>query len=232
MSKLKIGKSVDSFFYTILFPITFPTNKVRTTLDNDIVYIKNLPGIEKQNRDQKLQIATLVTENEFLKQNITDKETIKNLSTFKEVIPVRFSGTQKYSVTSTYPSDKVITGQPLVSGSVLLGVVSDINNSIISITPLDDRKISSFSIRTTSNIKGKYKFDGEKSLLTDIPSQNQINLGDFVLTEASDQIPANLLIGKISSILTGPEEPLQKVSISLYDHLSDVSENLAIIIKP
>lgn len=233
-SKLNMGKSINAFFYAITSPIHSPISSLRLFTENKIGYIKNLPKIEKQNRELKVQAAHYITENEYLKQKITDQKTLDNLkSSYKEVLPVRLTGsTGKFTVSSSQPSDKVKFGQPLVSGNVLLGLVSDIKGVSYTITPLDSDKINPFAVRTSSGLKGIFKHSGQTPQISDVPSQNPLVLGDFIISEPNEFLPGNLLIGKTTRIISTSQEPLQKAEILLYDTLDNNPDNLAIITTP
>lgn len=232
--KLKVGRSIDSVVNTILTPVTLPVSKLRLGLENKYNFIKNIAVLEKQNREQKIQVARLLSENEYLKQTIVDKKVIENLqNSFKKIVPVRLSGsTGKFIVSSSSPLTDIRPGQPLVSGNVLLGTVLEVKGSAVTIIPLDSEKSPSFPIRTASGQKGIYKYAENTSQIGDVPSQYPIILGDFVFTEPGELFPGNLIIGKVSTLLTISQEPLQKAELDLYDTLSNNPDNLAIITAP
>lgn len=234
VTKLKLGNNVNSFFYLLTAPIHSPISSLRLYTENKIKYFANLPNIEKQNRELKIQSAHYITENEFLKQKITDQKTLDSLNaSYKEILPVRLSGTTgKFTVSSLQTSDKVKPGQPLISGNVLLGFVSEVKGVSYTISPLDSDKIPSFAIRSSSGQKGTYKFLNQIPQISDVPSQNNLILGDFIISEPNDFLPGNLLIGKIIRLISGSQEPLQRAEISLYDNLGNNPDNLAIIITP
>lgn len=232
--KLKVGRAIDSATYAVMSPLTLPASQIRLTIADKTSFIRNVSVMEKQNREQKNQIARLLSENEYLKQKIADKQVIENLkNSFKQVIPVRLSGSSgKFIVSSTESTDRVRPGQPLVSGNVLLGTVLEVKGTGITIIPLESEKSPSFPIRTASGQKGFYKFADNHPQITDIPSQNPIVLGDFVFTEAGELLPGNLIVGKTVKILTISQEPLQKSEIDLFDTLGNNPDNLAIITAP
>lgn len=231
-SKLKIGQTLNSFFYTVLYPITLPISKLRLLTESQVFQIKQFPLLSKQNSDLKKQNANLVVENELLKQLAGDQKILTNLQTpFKEVLPVHLVGTNgSFTVSSSFPLDKVRPGQVLVSGNILLGLVSEIRNSLIFITPLNGDNILPFSVHTSTGQKGRFQYLNHLPQITDVPSQSPINLGDFVLTEPSVNLPGNLLVGKTIRLLSTTQEPLQKAEVSLYSSLMDNSQDLTIIL--
>jgi cell shape-determining protein MreC len=232
-SKLRIGSSINTFFYNIFSPIHYPLSKLRLFTEQEIYQVKNLPSLNKQVSDLKNQNAHLISENDLLKQLISDQKTLTNLNTpFKEVIPVHLIGsTGNYTVSSSFPLEKVRPGQALISDNILLGTVSEIKGSLIIITPLDSNKTPVFPVHTSSGQKGLYKYLNHLSQISDVPSQNPINLGDFILTEPSDLFPGDLLVGKTIRLLSTSQEPLQKAEVSLYTSFAANPQNLAIIIE-
>ncbi len=233
-SKLKVGPTIDSFFYSLFYPITLPISKLRLISEQQISQIKGFPLLGRQIADLKNQNATLISENETLKQLVSDQKNLSNLqSPFKKVLPVHLIGSNgSFTVSSSFPLDKVRPGQVLIAGNILLGTVSEIKGSVVTITPLDSGKVPPFSVHTSSGQKGTYKYLNHLSQISDIPSQSPINLGDFILTEPHELFPGNLLVGKTVRLLSTSQEPLQKAEISLYSSLNDNLQNLAIILEP
>jgi len=231
--KLKIGKAVNSVFYTILTPIHLPVGFLRQATDSQLSFIKNLPKIKEQNKTLLSQNSSLLSENELLKQSLLDSKIVVRDSNFKSVLPVRLTGSiGSNSVSSSLPIDIVKKGQPLVFGKILLGTVADVKGSVINITPLDNDRIEVFSVHTSSGQKGQYKYLGNTPQITDIPSLSPITFGDYVFTEPGELIPGNLIVGKITKIISAQQEPLQKAEIKLETTLRDTSEGLAIILEP
>ncbi|HOX95798.1 MAG TPA: rod shape-determining protein MreC [Candidatus Woesebacteria bacterium] len=232
-SKLSLGHTIDLVFYTVFTPIRQPIGVLHQTLDKQTAFIKNLPQIQSENRSLRSQNAKLLTENELLKQSITDSQNPNLKSSFKSVLPVRITGSiGNHTVTSSFPIDKVRVGQPLVSDTILLGIVSEIKGSVINIRPLDDDRSGVLSVHTSSGQKGFYKYAASTAQVTDIPSLSPVNPNDYVFTETTEQIPGNLVIGKIIKVISNPQEPLQKAEIKLSTTFSDNPDNLAIILDP
>lgn len=234
VSNLKIGNKVDNFFYTTLLPVSVPVSGARLFTENKFSFLRNVSTLEKQNRDQKNQISRLLTENEYLKQSVTDQKVLENLNkTFKKAVPVRLSGsTGKFIVSSSLPLSDIKPGQPLVSGNVLLGTVLEVKGAAVTVIPLDSEKSPSFPLRSASGQKGVYKYGDNHPQITDIPSQYPLVLGDYIFTEPGELFPGNLIIGKITRLLTINQEPLQKAEIVLYDTLDNNPDNLAIVTEP
>ena len=55
---------------------------------------------------------------------------------------------------------------------------------------------------------------------------------DPVIPEPGELIPANLIIGKITKIISAQQEPLQKAEVRLETNLRDNPSGLVIILQP
>lgn len=234
VSNLKLGLFLNELIKNTFYPITTPTIKTRNYLTNKAKYLNTLPVVEKQNREQKFLIAHLVWENENLKQAIKDSKTQVSLSqSYHKVLPIKISGSSsKLIATSSLPLSEVKPGMVVVSGNILLGLVTNISQNSISLISVEDDLFPTISLRTSSGPKGSFKHTNTTSQIINVPSQTPLILGDFVLTEATDLIPPNLLVGKITKILSNTQDPLQKGEVSIYDSIQTTQNNLVVIIEP
>ena len=231
-SKLRIGKDVDHIAFVILSPIQYPVSSLRSYFQTETNLIKNLPQIYKQNIDLKNTNSGLLTENQNLKNLIQDKSALAKIgSAYKTAIPIRIVNTgNTISATSALDISSVVLGQPVVIGTTLVGVVSDVKKPVISFIPLSNEQIPQLTVKTGLGQNGIYQYSARTPQIVNIPSENPVSLNDVVFTQAQSKIPANLVIGKITKILSSSESPLQKAEIKLdidpsqYDNLAVITE--------
>lgn len=232
LSKLKVGRSVDFIAYTVLSPIQTPISSLKYLTNRQMSFIKNIPSIYKENQSLKNTNSYLLSQNQSLKDLIKDTSSIETTSSSRKALPVRvISFGNQISTTTTLDSSQVAVGQPVISGSSLIGLVSSIKKPIINIIPLSDDSFPSIQIKTSLGQSGSYQYGNRTSQIINIPSENPVSLNDIVFTEASEKIPANLIIGKITKILTTSQSPLQKAEIKL-DTDSTELKDLSIILQP
>lgn len=235
ISNLKTGEQINSFLSLVFSPLIAPVSYLNHVTTTKVSYLKSLPLLDLQNRQQKVLIAHLLWQNENLKTALKNENTEKlSQNNYQKVISVEIVGTSgKYLATTTQNTAEILPGMPLVSGNILLGFVTEkINDKTVRLLTLDQSSILPVVVHTASGQKGVYKFLESSPQIVNVPSQTPLILGDFVLTEAAENIPANLLVGKITEILTAPQDPLQKGKIDLYDSLENNPDNLAIIVRP
>lgn len=233
-SNLKIGQVTKSFLQSFFSPISTPLTNLKGNYHSNLNTLKSLPQTNKQNREQKVLIAHLIRENETLKQSLKDSKIENNLKeSYQKVIPIKVTGSKnKLLGTSSQSLDEIKSGMPVVSGNILLGIVTEVNDKTINIISTEDDLFPPLSLKSSSGPQGTYRHHNGTSQIVNVPSQTPIILGDFVLTNPTDLIPENLLVGKISKITTTPQEPLQKGEVNLYDTFTNNPENIIVIVKP
>lgn len=232
-TKLRISSTIDTVFFALLYPIHQPIGLMRGIFDRQTTYIKSLPNIQKQNQDLKQLNSKILSENELLKQTLTESKTTSVPNDFKLVLPVRVTGVLgNNTVASSLPLDRVQKGMVLVSGKILIGFVDDVKGSVILITSLNNEHVNVLSIHTSTEQKGQFKYQNNTPQITDIPRLSPLQLNDYVFTEPYGLIPGNLIIGKITKVISSSQEPLQKAEVSLETTLSDSPENLVIVLDP
>lgn len=217
LGKLKIGRTIDNVSYALLSPLQTPVTSLRYFTQNQFSFLVSLPSIYKENRELKNVNSALLSENQNLKNLIQDKADINSIKLpFQSAVPVRvISNGNQITVTTSLDTSQVEIGQPVVSGSVLIGVVSEIKKPIITINTLMDENFPGIQIKTSLGQSGTYQYSSRTPQMINIPSEDPVSLNDNVFTQAGEKIPANLVIGKITKILTSSQSPLQKAEIKL-----------------
>lgn len=233
VGKLKLGHDLNTLIYNLLTPIQTPLKLLKNQKNQSLNLLSSLPSLSQQNALLKSQNNALLTENQNLKNLLHDQFLINEQKhVYTQTIPVRvLSVNQKIAVTTSLDISDVKIGQPAISNQVLIGLVSDIEAPIIYLTPLTQENFPNINLTTQSNQKGNYQYASRTSQLINLPSETDINLNDTVFTQVSEMIPANLIIGKITRLITTKESPLQKAEIKLETDPQTLS-NLLIITKP
>jgi len=234
LSNLKIGGKINSLTTTLLSPVTHPTAIAKGAIENNLAFIHDLPQINQENLSLKKQNSLLISENQKLKDSLSDQEALKKAtSPFKEVVPVRIINIGKTITTTTsHKLDSVKSGQSVISGTTLLGFVDTVSGQVIHVIPLDSDYSSRFGVKTTLGQKGVYVFNSRIPQIIDVPSENPLTLNDTVITLPSEDSPGNLVVGKITKIISSPQEPLQKAEIKLETVFSSNPTDIFIIVKP
>ncbi len=232
LSKLKIGQSFNNLIYAVFTPVSFPMNQAKIFTKSQKENFLRLPELRKELQNQKITNSRLLSENQNLKNLILDQKIIANLHTpsFQPIHLINLGKTITASVNQNI--NQIQVGQPVVTGTILLGLVSEINNGIITIVPLSDDNIPLISTVTSSGQKGSYRYNSRTPQITDVPSQTPLILNDVLFTLPSKKIPPNLILGKLVKILSSSQEPLQRAEIKIETTITDSLTDLFVIISP
>ncbi len=232
LSNLKVGKALESALNYSLSPILFPLGQGRAFITQKVLLIKNAPSVYKENQNLSQENTSLKSENQTLKDLLSENKITHKYNQY-QIVPIRITRvTNLITATTNQDFTQIAKGQPVVSGSNLIGFVDQVKAPIIEIVPLDSDSCPTFPVRTSSNQIAKYSHENRISIISDIPSVSQINLNDTIFTEASPTTPANLVIGTIKRIISSPQEPIQKAEINLESSFSNNPSDLVIITKP
>lgn len=232
-SNLKIGQYTKIVFNALLYPLTGFLHYYESLYQTKLVFVKNLPNLNKQNREQKVFISYLIRENENLKQSLHDANIQNNFKdNYQKVIPIKISGFQnKLAATTTQNISEIKSGMPIITGNILLGLITQVNQSSLEVISLENEQLPPISLKSASGPEGSFKYINGVPQIINVPSQTPLILGDFVLTNPNDLIPANLLVGKISKIITTPQDPLQKAELTLYETLENKPEETVVVVQ-
>ncbi|MGD9128953.1 MAG: rod shape-determining protein MreC [Candidatus Woesebacteria bacterium] len=110
----------------------------------------------------------------------------------------------------------VEAGMMVLSHGTLLAVVEKSFEHHASITLLYQKKLKPILAKTESGIQGLIKGDGKNVLLTELPVDAEINLGDRVLTLGQAGIKKDIFIGKVRAIKSDPSASVKTAVLEQY----------------
>lgn len=203
-----LNEKISVFFYPAQAKIYFLSEEVSKFYNTALNYSKILEKNEKYRRENlllavdKYKYSQVLEENERLKTLLEIK---KNNSDIKIGIVTFRSVSDLYKIFSINlgEQDGIIKGMIAISGSNLVGKVSEIYPSHSKIEMVTSNKIFISSV-TENGVMGIIRGDDEyPNRMTFSPSviQGDVKIGDKIVTSGiSDIYPKELIIGKIISV--------------------------------
>ena len=183
----------------------------------------------------------LITENKLLKEEnlilkrnelsyspnkMESKNSIPNIIS-ANVIKNTINKRRNFILIDRGSNDGVLTDSGVINSSGIIGIINNVSpdySSIISILNTD-LKIN-VMIKRLSTIGSLY-WDGyspSKMILSDIPSSNQIKLGDTIVTGGmSFYFPKGIPIGTISNYKTNLTEGYFDIEVSIFNNFSSLN---------
>jgi rod shape-determining protein MreC len=200
-----------------------------TPLEKSIVWLQSgtsgiwhnyfyLRGVRQQNRDLQQQIQQMQLEQVRLRQDAEQARRLQSLLGFKEQFINKTVAAQVIGASGSEQSrlvyiDKgsdegIKNDMAVITSSGVVGKVSSvINGSTSQVLLINDQNSGVGTILEQSRLQGVLKGKASGQLVLDkIMAEEEVKLGDRVLTSGGDQIfPKGLPVGTVSDIRRGGE---------------------------
>lgn len=220
----KFSQNLRNFSWQIIKPIGLVGN---VTFGKSISYLKSafhLNRIIKQNsnlisenlqlQSELAKLSEMENENEVLKKELGFMQTQDLTTTVAAAVIGRSNDYLKSLVIDKGQKNNIAIGDAVISQGVLIGTVSQVraNNSDVALITDYDSLIPVVlqSSRGTGLLRG-----GLGGLtVEDIPLNTQIKNNEKIVTSGlGEQIPAGILIGHVTGIISKESEIFQKISV-------------------
>ena len=200
-----------------------------------------LRGVRQQNRQLREQIEQLQLEQVRLKQDADQARRLQGLLGFKEQFIAKTTAAQVIGSSGSEQSrtvyidkgsrDGIEPSMAVISSQGVVGKVITVFKSTSQVLLINDQQSGVGAILEQSRLQGvlKGKASGE-TVIDKIMSEEDVKLGDRVLTSGGDQIfPKGLPLGAVAKVTKGPE--FLQVVIKPAAELSHLEEVLVITKK-
>lgn len=192
----------------------------------DTAYIEQL---EKNNADLMLQINQL--RNYGLENNqLNDLLSFKSNSTFDletaGIVSRLVSKISGYFIVSKGQTDGIEKGMPVITDKGLVGIVTDVAENYSTVRTFEN-SLFKVAIKTQrSNVNGIMNWDGRNLLIKNIPTTDDVEVGDrIVVSELSSIVPPSIPVGIVifkESTLSGVLSNLKVKPFVELNSLKDV----------
>ncbi len=105
------------------------------------------------------------------------------------------------------------TGSAVLYKGTLLGLIDQVEENQSSVLLLHQLFDLGLLVETNTGVKGLLRGNGREILLTEVPSDAQLVVGDLVSTSAQVGIEKGLLIGRVAKILTNNQASATKTAV-------------------
>jgi len=166
--------------------------------------------LEKEQMESKVLIGKLTDENIKLRQQLESP-----LPASFKFIPAEVLGISRFLEIGAGEREGVKTGMPVVDGMTLLGkitTVSYLRSSVALLTDSDIKIAAKTSRGSIGTVIGQL---GQNAILDKVLQKDPLFIDDQVVTSGLDNLPPDLLIGKISYIKSEDVEVYKQAQIAL-----------------
>ncbi len=112
--------------------------------------------------------------------------------------------------------DLIRPGSPVLVQRTLVGIVSELGQNIAYVDLLWQKDTRPVLAETNAGVQGIVTGDGKRVLLTEVPTEQELEIGQRVTTSGQEGINKGLYIGEIQSIQSGDSAAVKTAVIQQY----------------
>lgn len=110
-------------------------------------------------------------------------------------------------------SDGIREGQMVLINQTLVGLVSQVSESQSGVRLLSQEGTQPVLAHTESGVQGLVIGDGKRVMLTEIPLEAEVQVGERVISDGQEGIARDIFIGRVASVKAEPADSTQTVVI-------------------
>lgn len=115
------------------------------------------------------------------------------------------------------PRDVAVTpGLAVLVENTLVGVVKEVINNVGYVSLLWQQDTPFVLAQSSTGVQGLLKGDGRRVLLTEVPVEDELEVGQRVITSGQEGIEAGIYIGEIRSIKSGASSAVKTAVLEQY----------------
>lgn len=224
-------------FY-ITNPISFGIYTTSQRIGRQFHFIFAARNASEENKTLKVELGQLLSENAILRKSLAEAESIiaqeKHLDpkTYN-LVAARPIGLGKYLKIDKGGDANIKKGQAVVFNENLIGRIVEVSqkSSNMQLLADPDSKIASFSLSREGRAKGVLigQF-GSETLMDKILHEEQINAGDLVYSEGTEEfLPRGLILGRVSEVLKRENEVFKQAKVNPVFDIRDLELVFVII---
>lgn len=154
------------------------------------------------------ELQALQTENQALRSLLENSD-----RTLADTIVTRPIVSFAHPTVGVGQADGINEGALILVGKTVVGTISEISDHTAKVNLLFQQHNSPIVAKTEAGVEGVVVGDGKRLLLTEVPRDAEVIVGQRVVTVGQPGIPADLFLGQVVSIETDPADPVKQVAI-------------------
>jgi cell shape-determining protein MreC len=195
-------KNLSSYLHRLSSPISIPVSKVKTNINNSLNFVRSIPSLTRQLKNLELQNRELLVQVNALTSKVSELDTFKSIPKSNlSIQPVSLLTTSTVNTLFTTNPSVLKTGQAVADNNSLLGLIKEVFSHTATLYTMTDSNIT-IPIITSNGLTGSYSVKQSVPTITIYDNTKELPLGTAVFTAGNEDLPKNLLIGKVIKILS------------------------------
>lgn len=187
--------------YTLVMGVEYPFRMLYTAVGSN-QKIRELESNYADAVSQLYQLEGVAAENRELRALLEDTDRSAN-----QVLIARPVFSQARSAIDVGAAENIRIGQVVLVRNTAVGLVSEVSERFSLVTLLADVREQSLVVSTRSGHRGLIKGDNKHILLTELPSDADVQIGEPVVTLGQPGVPRDIFVGTIVRDITRDESP-------------------------
>lgn len=193
--------------FRVLQKIAYPFNRFKK-MWNLTARLEDLQYRYNEAAAISVRVAALEKENQELRKILENSDRSYRQVTISAPV---ISFAQSFVAVGSQSGIK--PGSAVLYKGTLLGLVDEVKEKQSSVLLLAKMLDTGILVETNTGIKGLLKGNGQKILLTEIPSDAKLEIGQLVFTSSQVGLEKGLLIGRVVSILANNQALATKTAV-------------------
>ncbi len=165
---------------------------------------------------QLTQLEQVKQENEHLRQLLnSSNRTLEPVVISSPVLSLAKPAV-KLPVKSDQAEIAVKLGSPVLVHGTLTGIVASFSHDVAYVDLLWQKDCPPILAETNTGVQGIIQGDGKRVLLTEVPTEAELEVGQRVITSGQESIDQGLYIGEIQSLRSGAEAAVKTAVVEQY----------------
>lgn len=110
-------------------------------------------------------------------------------------------------------NDGIREGQMVLINQTLVGLVSQVSESQSEVTLLSQDGTQPVLAHTEGGVQGLVVGDGRRVILTEVPLEAEVQVGERVISDGQEGIARDIFVGRVASVKAEPADSTQTIVI-------------------
>lgn len=193
-------------------------NQVSTVATQPFVNLQTLVTTQRRLRDLEVRYAQSLAQITELEQYKQENEALRGLLNSGTTIngpriitsPIIAYGRPLIAAGSR---DNVQPGMMVLMAETLLGVVTEVSDNQSQVALLHQEQAPHILAKTETGVTGIVRGNGQRVVMTEVPIEQNVSVGQRVMTQGQDGIAPNIMIGTVAEVRSQPTSAVQTLVI-------------------
>lgn len=216
-----IGRGIILFGRNVVNPLLSFNIKMASSVNSFFIHIRQQYKLARRVQDLELKLAQSSAQLGDLDQLRQENQELRKLLNSADRSLSRIVLSQPIvsyaQPTISVPSElNLLSGTAVLVEGVMVGVIRETKLGVASIDLLWSKDVSPVLALTDTGVQGLVVGDGRRVLLTEVPIDQELEIGQRVITVGQRGVEKGLFLGEVRSILTGNSSAVKTAVLEQY----------------